>query len=135
MSEQNHIDEGLQKLMDDVTSATSESSKSDTSSRSGKNRGGRGGRTYRSGLDEGQTDRRKTARATGKKSMVAGQYLRRSFTFRPDQLDSVDQLASMLGLSKNDLLRWFVDMGIETVEKGKKPPVLEEVRHRYTPGT
>lgn len=133
MSEQTDIDEGLQKLMDDVTGATSGSSKSTPSSRSGKNRGGRGGRTYRSGLDEGQTDRRKTAKATGKKSMVAGQYLRRSYTFRPDQLESVDQLASMLGLSKNDLLRWFVDMGIEAVNQGKQPPVLEEVRHRYTP--
>lgn len=132
MSEQN-LDEGLQKLMDDVAGVTSGSSGSTSSSSSAQGRGRRSGRTYRSGLSEGQTDRRKTAKATGKKSVVAGQYIRRSFTFRPDQLDSVDQFASSLGLSKNDLLRWFVDMGIEAVEQGEQPPVREEVRHRYAP--
>jgi len=132
MSEQD-LDEGLQKLMDDVAGVTSGTSGSKTTSRSAQSRGGRGGRSYRSGLSEGQTDRRKTAKATGKKSVVAGQYIRRSFTFRPDQLDSVDQLSSLLGLSKNDLLRWFVDMGVEAVNQGEQPPVREEVRHRYMP--
>lgn len=40
----------------------------------------------------------------------------------------------MLGLSQNDLIRWFTDMGIEAVEQGKWPPVAEEVRHPYDPG-
>ncbi len=133
MSEQEHLDEGLQKLMDDVADVTSDSSAAAKSSRSTKKRSRRSGRVYRSGLSEGQTDRRKTAKVTGKKSVVAGQYLRRSFTFRPDQLDSVEQLAARLGLSKNDLLRWFVDMGIEAVEQGEHPPIMEEVRHRYDP--
>ncbi len=133
MSDQEHLDEGLQKLMDDVAGVASGSSATAKSSRSTKKRSRRGGQLYRSGLSEGQTDRRKAAKATGKKSVVAGQYLRRSFTFRPDQLDNIERLASRLGLSKNDLLRWFVDMGIEAVEQGEHPPVMEEVRHRYDP--
>lgn len=88
---------------------------------------------FRSGLAESQTDRRQVAKATGKKSSVAGKYIRRSFTFRPDQLDAVDTLAAQVGLSKNDLVRWFVDMGIEAVNDGERPPVEAEIRHRYNP--
>lgn len=90
-------------------------------------------RNYRSALDERRTNRRDIAKATGKKASVAGQYVRRSFTFRPDQLESIEYLASQLGLSQNDLVRWFTDMGIEAVEEGIRPPVAEEVRHRYDP--
>jgi hypothetical protein len=91
------------------------------------------GRNYRSALDERRTNRRDIAKATGKKASVAGQYVRRSFTFRPDQLESIEHLAGELGLSQNDLVRWFTDMGIESVEQGERPPVAEEVRHRYDP--
>ena len=91
------------------------------------------GRNYRSALDERRTNRRDIAKATGKKASVAGQYVRRSFTFRPDQLESIEHLAGELGLSQNDLVRWFTDMGIEAVEQGERPPVAEEVRHRYDP--
>jgi hypothetical protein len=69
------------------------------------------GRNYRSALDERRTNRRDIAKATGKKASVAGE----------------------LGLSQNDLVRWFTDMGIEAVEQGERPPVAEEVRHRYDP--
>lgn len=95
----------------------------------------RQGNVYRSALSESQTDRRHTARATGKRSSVAGKYIRRSFTFRPDQLDDIDEASDKLGLSKNDLIRWFVDMGIESVGQGELPPISEEVRHRYDPGS
>ncbi|MCO5206210.1 MAG: hypothetical protein M9928_14340 [Anaerolineae bacterium] len=95
----------------------------------------RQGNVYRSALSESQTDRRHTARATGKRSSVAGKYIRRSFTFRPDQLDDIDEVSGQLGLSKNDLMRWFVDMGIESVGQGERPPIAEEVRHRYDPGS
>lgn len=98
-----------------------------------KKRGRKGKPAYRSALNESQTNRRQAAQATGKKATVAGQYIRRSFTFRPDQLESVEQVATMLGLSQNDLVRWFTDMGIEAVEQGTRPPVAEEVRHRYDP--
>lgn len=95
----------------------------------------RGGRTtsFRSALAESSTDRRRTARATGKQSTIAGKFIRRSFTYRPDQLDSIEQLAIQLRLSKNDLIRWFVDMGIDAVENGLQPPTTQEVRHRYDP--
>lgn len=92
------------------------------------------GQAYRSALSETQTSRQRTARATGKRSTVAGKYIRRSYTFRPDQLDSIGEWAAYLGLSKNDLMRWFVDMGLEAAEQGERPPIAEEVRHRYDPG-
>ena len=90
-------------------------------------------RRYRSALEEQQTDRRKTAKATGRKASVAGQYMRRSFTFRPEQLEEIEAWANELGLSQNDLIRWFVDMGIEAVVNGEEPPLKQEVRHRYDP--
>jgi hypothetical protein len=89
---------------------------------------------YRSGLRESQTDRRQIAQVTGKKATVAGKYIRRSFTFRPDQLEDIEQVAETLGLSQNDLIRWFIDRGLEAVAKGVKPPIAEVVRHRYDPG-
>jgi hypothetical protein len=88
---------------------------------------------YRSALSEGQTSRRQTAQATGKKATLAGQYMRRSFTFRPDQLAEIEQTAASLGLSQNDLIRWFTDLGLESVAQGTRPPVAEEIRHRYDP--
>jgi len=91
-------------------------------------------KVYRSALDEMQTGRRSAARATGKKASVAGNYIRRSFTYRPDQLDRIEDFAQELGLSKNDLMRWFTDMGIEAVEQGERPPMAEEVRRKYDPG-
>lgn len=95
--------------------------------------GGSSDRGYRSALDERRTNRRDIAKATGKKASVAGQYVRRSFTYRPDQLESIEYLAGELGLSQNDLMRWFTDMGVEAVGQGVRPPVAEDVRHRYDP--
>lgn len=134
MSNQDDVDKGFEKLLNDVDNVANVSSATTRSSRSTKKQGQRGDRRFRSGLSESQTDRRKAAKATGKESVVAGQYLRRSFTFRPDQLNSIGQLAAEFGLSQNDLLRWFVDIGIEAVEQGESPPITEEVRHRYDPG-
>lgn len=90
-------------------------------------------RDYRSGLRESQTDRRQAAKATGKRSSVAGNYIRRSFTFRPDQLDAIEAQSTRLGLSQNDVLRWFTDLGLAAIARGERPPVAAEVRHRYTP--
>jgi len=59
--------------------------------------------------------------------------MRLSFTFRPDQLERAEQAASMLGLSQNDLIRWFTDIGIEAIDQGTRQPVAEEVCHRYDP--
>jgi hypothetical protein len=90
-------------------------------------------RSFRSALDEQQTDRRQIAKATGKTATVAGQYVRRSFTYRPDQLSSIETLAEQLGLSQNDLMRWFTDLGIAAVEQGEEPPLAEIVRKKYDP--
>ena len=128
-------DDALQNLFDDFEEVAGESG---GAVHAAVGRSGRGSRSrrpaYRSALNESQTDRRATARVTGKKATDAGQYIRRSFTFRPDQLASIEQLAGQLGLSQNDLVRWFVDMGVEAVAGGERPPVAEEVRHRYDPG-
>jgi hypothetical protein len=133
MNERDSQDNALSSLLSDFDAAAGEAPKTEPSRRPSPKRGRRGQPVYRSALDESQTDRRQAAQATGKKATVAGQYLRRSFTFRPDQLESVEQMATLLGLSQNDLVRWFTDMGIEAVEQGERPPVAEEVRHRYDP--
>jgi len=133
MSERKSPDDAFDDLLSDFDEVAGGDARRATPSRGSSDRGRRGGRTYRSALNESQTDRRKAARATGKKASVAGQYLRRSFTFRPDQLENIEQLAGLLGLSQNDLVRWFTDMGIEAVDDGERPPLTEEVRHRYDP--
>lgn len=116
---------------EDIAGGTPSAAPSETPARKS---GRRGRPSYRSALDESRTNRRSAAKVTGKKATVAGQYMRRSFTFRPDQLDSIDEVASQLGLSKNDLMRWFVDMGLDAVAQGEEPPISEEIRHRYDPG-
>ncbi len=126
--------DGLTDLLSDFDNVSREETDEKPISPPASKRSKRGRPAYRSALSEGHTDRRQVAQATGKKATVAGQYVRRSFTFRPDQLERVEQVATQLGLSQNDLLRWFTDMGIEAVEHGEKPPVAEEVRHRYDPG-
>lgn len=89
---------------------------------------------YRSGLEDfGNNSRQQAQRALGKKPTMAGQFVRRSFTYRPDQLESIEDAAKLLGLSQNDLMRWFVDMGVAAVADGTTPPVAEVVRHRYDP--
>jgi hypothetical protein len=115
------------EVADDKPAATASESARPAGRRKGK-------RVYRSALDEAQTNRRQMAQATGKKATLAGQYVRRSFTFRPDQLERIEQTASQLGLSQNDLLRWFTDIGIEAVAQGERPPLAEEIRRKYDPG-
>jgi hypothetical protein len=128
MSDPNDVLNDLLSDFDDVAESTSGKSESASIRRTRPQQ-----QVYRSALTESRTDRRDTARATGKRSSVAGKYIRRSFTFRPDQLDRIDEVSSQLGLSKNDLVRWFMDMGIEAVGQGERPPIAEEVRHRYAP--
>lgn len=122
--------DGLGDLFDDFDQ---EVKKQPRQSRPPRQSSGASDRNYRSALDERRTNRRDIAKATGKKASVAGQYVRRSFTFRPDQLESIEYLAGQLGLSQNDMVRWFTDMGVEAVEQGTRPPVAEDVRHRYDP--
>ena len=124
-------DSGLGSLFDDFDQALQ--GNTSPPARSGKQNKGKGARAYRSALDEAKTDRRQIAKATGKKATIAGQYVRRSFTYRPDQLQDIEKSAKQLGMSQNDLVRWFTDMGIEAIANGKQPPLSEVVRRRYTP--
>lgn len=133
MNERDSQDDAMSDLFNDFDDVANEAPKTEPTRSTSQKRGRKGKPAYRSALNESQTNRRQAAQATGKKATVAGQYIRRSFTFRPDQLESVEQVATMLGLSQNDLIRWFTDMGIEAVEQGTRPPVAEEVRHRYDP--
>lgn len=133
MTNRGSQDDALSDLLSDFDDVAGEAPKAEPARHTTPKRGRKGAPLYRSALGESQTDRRQAAQATGKKATVAGQYIRRSFTFRPDQLASIEQLAAMLGLSQNDLVRWFADMGIDAVGQGTRPPVAEEVRHRYDP--
>ena len=133
MSDNKSQDDTLSDLFSDFDEVADTSEKAEPASKPAHKQG-RGRRpAYRSALTESRTDRRQAARATGKQATLAGQYVRRSFTFRPEQLEQIEQLAAQLGLSQNDLVRWFTDMGVEAVEQGVRPPVSAEVRHRYDP--
>lgn len=134
MSKRDSQDDALGDLLNDFDNVAGEKPVEKPLRSTPQRRGGKGQPAYRSALNESQTDRRQAAQATGKKATVAGQYVRRSFTFRPDQLASIEQIAVKLGLSQNDLVRWFTDMGIDLVGQGERPPIAEEVRHRYDPG-
>jgi hypothetical protein len=134
MSQRKSSSDDLADLLSDFDNVAHEETDEKGTRQPSSKRNKKGRPAYRSALSEGQTDRRQVAQATGKKATIAGQYVRRSFTFRPDQLERIEQVAAQLGLSQNDLLRWFTDMGIESVEHGEKPPVAEELRHRYDPG-
>lgn len=90
-------------------------------------------KSYRSALDEKHTTRHTIAKATGKTAVLAGQYMRRSFTYRPDQLENIELIAQHFGLSQNDLIRWFIDLGVTAVQAGQQPPLTEIVQRKYNP--
>jgi hypothetical protein len=60
-------------------------------------------------------------RATVKKSLRAGKYIRRQFTFRPEQLDQIHEWAQQFRVPEADLVRWLVDRGIMALESGEEP--------------
>lgn len=35
---------------------------------------------------------------------------------RPDQLRSLDHIAAVIGSTRSDLVRWFVDVGVQSFE-------------------
>lgn len=35
---------------------------------------------------------------------------------RPDQLQAVERIAHVLGVSTSDVVRWFIDQGVQAVE-------------------
>lgn len=78
---------------------------------------GRSGRK-RKGFDDPTTRIHDGAveRTTVTKSLKAGQYIRRQFTFRPEQLARINRLARSLRVPETDLVRWLVDYGMNAIE-------------------
>lgn len=72
-------------------------------------------------------DRAKVAKATNKKGVAAGQYVRRTFTYLPEQLDMIVQVAQELNMSENDTARWLVDLGLAAYREGERPEVEAKV--------
>ena len=60
-------------------------------------------------------------KTTVKDSRRAGQYVRMTYTFYPDQIDEFEDIAQRLGVSRMELARWFFDLGIKAVNEGQRP--------------
>jgi len=65
---------------------------------------------------------RAVRRASGS-TVQAGQYIRRTFTFREAQLAEIRARAAEWGESENDVARWLIDVGLEEVAAGRAPDV------------
>ena len=65
------------------------------------------------------------ARAVGS-SLVAGRYLRRTFTFTPGQLRRIKELARELHVAETGVARWLIDEGLAQWEQGVRPEMREE---------
>jgi len=58
-------------------------------------------------------------------SLVAGQYIRRTFTFTPRQLVRIKEIARELHISETGIARWLIDEGLAQWERGVRPEVEE----------
>lgn len=65
----------------------------------------------------------RTVRKASGSKVQAGQYIRRTFTFREAQLARIKELAAEWNVSENDLARWLVDVGLEMTAAGRMPEV------------
>jgi hypothetical protein len=59
-------------------------------------------------------------------SLVAGQYIRRTFTFTPGQLARIKAIARELHISETGIARWLIDEGLGQWEGGVRPEVEEQ---------
>jgi hypothetical protein len=74
-------------------------------------------------LDDVST--REKAQAVGS-SLVAGQYIRRTFTFTPGQLERIKEIARELHISETGIARWLIDVGLTAWDNGLRPEVEEK---------
>lgn len=81
---------------------------------------GRTRKQFKNPLD--QVSATETGRAVGS-SLVAGQYIRRTFTFTPGQLRRVKEIALELHISETAIARWLIDEGLLQWERGVRPEV------------
>jgi len=65
------------------------------------------------------------ARAVGS-SLVAGQYIRRTFTFTPGQLRRIKALARDLHIAETGVARWLIDEGLRQWERGVRPELEQQ---------
>ena len=71
------------------------------------------------------------AKAVGS-SLVAGQYIRRTFTFTPGQLQRIKELARTLHIPETSIARWLIDEGLTQWDRGVRPE-LEEAEVKLEP--
>lgn len=65
------------------------------------------------------------AKAVGS-SLVAGRYIRRTFTFTPGQLKRIKEIAHALHIAETGVARWLIDEGLAQWERGVRPELQEE---------
>lgn len=61
-----------------------------------------------------------TGKATAS-SLIAGQYIRRTFTLTPGQLRRIRQIARELHVAETAIARWLIDEGLAQWEQGVRP--------------
>ena len=59
-------------------------------------------------------------------SLVAGQYIRRTFTFTPGQLEQIKEIARELHISETGIARWLIDVGLTAWNNGLRLEVEEK---------
>lgn len=72
-----------------------------------------------------------TGKAVGS-SLVAGQYLRRTFTLTSAQLQKIKAIAKSLRIPETSAARWLIDEGLTQWEKGVRPE-WEETETKLEP--
>jgi hypothetical protein len=65
-------------------------------------------------------------------SLVAGQYIRRTFTFTPGQLQRIKGIAQALHIPETSIARWLIDEGLAQWDRGVRPE-LEEAQVKLEP--
>lgn len=63
-------------------------------------------------------------KATGS-SVIAGQYVRRTFTFTPGQLRRIKEVARELHIAETGIARWLIDVGLSQFDEGLRPELQE----------
>lgn len=72
------------------------------------------------------------AKAVGS-SLVAGKYIRRTFTLTPGQLRRIREIARDLHFSETSVARWLIDEGIEQWDRGTRPDIHEQPQVKQEP--
>lgn len=75
---------------------------------------------------EGSADEARKTRYT--ESQIAGDYIRRTFTWTPGQLEMIRSIAHELRLSENKAAKWLMDQGIQQYVEGARPDLDQETQ-------